>query len=161
MKKLVTILMAFAFLGMTFSAGAQETETIKLSLPNLLIHANSIDPISYYELGGDINVLSKKDLTDRLVLVDVNQPLLKEAKLLDIGMWTSFGVGLAGTIIAYMDSSTNLFADKEWVGTAAVWSSITGFCLSALCSTFENGKFIKAVDNYNLYILGIPVAGKN
>ena len=51
MKKLVTILMAFAFLGMTFSAGAQETETIKLSLPNLLIHVNSIDPISYYELG--------------------------------------------------------------------------------------------------------------
>ena len=161
MKKVISILMAFVFLGMTFSVGAQETETINLSLPNLLIHANSTDPISYYELSGDVNVLSKKELTERLALVDVNQPLLKEAKLLDIGMWTSFGVGLAGTIVAYMDSSTDLFGDNEWIGTAAVWSGITGFCLSALCSTFENGKFIKSVDNYNLYILGIPVAGKN
>ncbi len=160
MKKTTALISAIIFFVTVLPVQAQEVEAVKLPVPKLLVHANANDPISYYLLGSEGEILGKKELKEVLSGVEENIPLIKQANILDAGMWTSVGVGLAGVALGYINEYTDLLGENEWAGVTAVCTTVVGLCGTALCSMFSNAKFIKAADNYNLYILGIPVAGR-
>lgn len=153
------MLVVTVVLVMLVPVSAEEIEPVRLPVPNLLVHSNATDPISYCLLDGDGETLSKRELKTVLCGVEENLSLVRRGEAFAAGMWAGLGVGVAGTVVACVDAFTDVFGDNEWVWTGAATAAVVGLSGSVLCSMFSNASFIKAADNYNLYVLGIPVAG--
>lgn len=150
------IMLAAAVLMTLVPVSAEEIEPARLPMPSLLVHSNATDPVSYRLLDGNGETLSKRELKEALGGVEENLPLVRRGEAFAAGMWAGLGVGAA---VACVDAFTDVFSGNEWVWTGAATAAVVGLSGSVLCSMFSNASFIKAADNYNLYVLGIPVAG--
>lgn len=155
MKKIILSLGLFICILNSIVANEQQS----FNVPNLLIHKNNTDFINYVLVQNPTETLTLTELKNVLSIVPENAPLLKKAKGHSIAMWSCLGIGLAGTAISLINNDTKIFENQQWITPTAITATVVGVCGMCLNSLFANANFIKAADNYNLYILGIPVIG--
>ena len=148
MKKLFFAIFFILSLSSTF-AQSRYTEN------SLIIHEGSLLGLYDYKLYNGTK-LSFNEVNKLVGRVPENIPVMQTSNI-----WRGITFGLLGVAgAAVVTEIVGLETDKEWVqdtGIITFLASIPCFCTTALIS---EGYRAKAVENYNLYIMGIPVPTK-
>lgn len=157
MKKifaLVSLLVA-----LTFSAMAQtfNIESLQNDPSKALVHQDGFWNLYDYQFV-DGEKVSFKNLNEILWTVLGNESVMKKEKGFRVADYSLLGLAVAscGVNLVY-----NLWGD-DWAYSDQI-KTISGLtCLGSLLGSFFCGEISlgyrqKAVDNYNLYVLGVPV----
>ncbi len=157
MKKCIVLLMVMFFLSASFT---QEQSPVfnrgQLENKDMLVHASFLPGMYHYSskpLSG--GVISRKELYRVLLTIPENEKYVKRMKGWNIAEIISFGVfsGTAGYFLSCVNSGS-LTEDKQNWCTAFM---TLGFVYGALSVELRLANTVKAVDNYNLSIAGLPV----
>ena len=139
----------------------QDCDTIPIELGtdvlhNLLIHTSNIWQFSFQFLDGTAVTTTK--LSTLLNIPQNNQVLVKQIwrgqitnNIVQSIMWASLGGLLVYTAV---DLPGTEIATPVFGGT---W--LISFLASTFIQSTRNMRILQAVDNFNLYLLGIPVTG--
>jgi hypothetical protein len=123
-------------------------------MPKLLIHSNNIfNPLSYqFSDGSPVTSSEFKQLLD----IPTNQTLLKQIKQTTIASKSLgfFTLAIAGGMFAYIFGD---LPNSEIMLPVLSGVSILSSTSIIFISQITGIKIMQAVDNYNLYILGIPI----
>ena len=110
-----------------------------------------------YELA-DGQELSNKQLNQLLLEVPQNEAIVRNSRIMDGVKWTMVGLLLASYITnATYQIGGGDFPHTDAVLTATYWTGFVTVFGSILTGNMTTSLRQKAVDNYNLYIQGIPV----
>ena len=160
MKK--TVLVIF-LLCMVISAFSQEEISLyqnnSLGRKDMLVHTTFL-PGSYRFSSVPIEegILTRKDLYNTLLTVPENAKFVKRAKAWNTGGLVSAGVfgGAAGYFASCLASGRISEDQKTW--TTAFMT--LGFVYGVLSLELRLDNTVKAVDNYNLSVAGLPVINR-
>lgn len=119
---------------------------------SIIIHRGGIlDTFNYQFLDG--KKISSSELDRILINVEGNKGLIAKKNLWQGATWCFAGCVCSSIAI-------NWYAyDKGWSNMAnnSIACGIGAFCAMYLTSTISQGYRAKAVDNYNLYVMGIKI----
>ncbi|MBR4448866.1 MAG: hypothetical protein IKS30_01540 [Treponema sp.] len=119
---------------------------------SIIIHRDGIlDTFNYQFLDG--KKISSSELDRILINVEGNKGLIAKKNLWQGATWC-----LAGCVCSSI--AINWYAyDKGWSNMVnnSIACGIGAFCAMYLSSTISQGYRAKAVDNYNLYVMGIKI----
>lgn len=152
MKTMKKKLILFLFLIISSLGFSEEV----LSKGDYLIHTDSFMNLSIYETV-DGNKLSMKELCNVISMVPDNKQIMRKEKF-----WRSAGSTLIGISVAALGMyvSTSLSENQDYNKIVEPASLITFGCslLGAMVAgNISCSKRLKAVDNFNLYVMGIPI----
>ncbi|MCL2558458.1 MAG: hypothetical protein FWE09_08260 [Treponema sp.] len=110
----------------------------------------------------DGTALSEKDAMALLGTLPENYELVRQVKNGRAWSWSLFGVFGAALITATVFRLSALPSGTNDIGVP-IALTVSGVSLISieLISAVTGKRFLKALDNYNLHLLGIPVAGRN
>ncbi len=160
MKKL-TFLLLFSYL-MTFSMvfSQEENMAFKSNLPNeasemkLLLHTEFFNS-NAYRFYDDPKTISEINLYSILKTVPQNKLIVRDAIAWRIVSLATSGFvgGCFGLMLAKHHTGTLTEEGKIFFSSGI----LTGGIACILSDTLFRYKFDKAIDNYNLYVMGIPI----
>lgn len=107
-------------------------------------------------MGVPDQVLSKKELNSLLLTVSENEALVKQARGLASGMWAGLALTAAAALFYELDQFAVL-PENRYTAPAMLSLMGAGITAAILMSVFSSTKYIKASQNYNLYIMGLPI----
>jgi hypothetical protein len=152
---LLILLLALATLEAEEAGGSLEAaDAGQTELPRLLIHQNTFDPLKFQFVDGAI--VPPKQLT-ALLNIPENGQSLRRAKnyIIATRILNALAYVSAAGIVIYAG-----FDDLPYADTMLSVSICAGLG-SAVAGLFTGQgaavNYLRAVDNYNLYILGIPI----
>lgn len=157
MKKIFAL---FAVLAVFTCAFADENLTFSnvnfSAEKDIIVHTdNFFDKYAYQTVDG--TKLSNKELLSRISLVDENEKLLKEEKAWRVTSYVLYGLSIAAVGV----NVSTLFVDNadynRIAGNASVWTFAVSCSGAIFSSLFANSKLNKAVDNFNIRVMGIPI----
>lgn len=160
MKKTVLVLFLFC-LGISVFSQEQISvfQSNSLGKKDMLVHTTFL-PGSYRFSSVPIEdgILTRKDLYKTLLIVPENEKFVKRAKAWNIGEIISAGVfaGAAGYFASCLASGHINEDQKTW--TTAFMT--LGFVYGVLSLELRLDNTVKAVDNYNLSVAGLPVINR-
>jgi hypothetical protein len=151
MKKTLAAGLFFLLCIINLSAQNQNSEGQTASFPKFI----SYEPFARGLLA-DGTLLKYKELKEIISIVPENEKLLRRAKGWNIVRWVSMAVE-AGFLGGYFYYSHNEDAAKaDGMLVLSLFSSICGMSVSML----EEKNITRAVHNYNLSIMGVPIPVK-
>jgi hypothetical protein len=137
--------------------GTLTPQNVTETIPNILLHQNSIMffPFNYQLLDGTPKVDSNK-LRQILRTAPGNEKLLKQEKGLRIMAYV-FGTICMASTAAHLGYLFSDYPDRNAMMTAFYVGETVGLGLTFFTGMAANNKISRAVDNYNLSIMGIPI----
>lgn len=157
MKKI--IFMLSLLVAVSFSAMAQtfNIESFKNDSSKTVVHTGGFLNLTDYQFA-DGEKIPFKTLNEMLQAVPENESLMKKEKGFRIADYTLLGVAAvsAGVNLVY-DIWGDSWAASEQVKSISAYTCLASLFGSILCGEISLGSRLKAVDNYNLYVLGVPL----
>ncbi len=124
--------------------------------PNMIIHTDTfMNLIDYQTVDGE--VLNNKTLKAMLKAVPGNDKYLYEENAWRAADYTFIGLSLAGISTLTCCGFVDDFKNSETVVGIALGTTIISLAGAIFTGNVATSKRLKAVDNYNVYIMGIPI----
>ncbi len=144
------------FLIVTLYCTAEDAPTLSLQSKKLLVHNDStFMQYKFYSEENNEKVIKQRELYKILRTAPGNEKTIKVARRWEIANFVSLGLlGFStGIFIAQKTTGSNN-EDIVELSSAGV---LTGILCSCATFTVHLGAMSNAVDNYNLYVMGIPI----
>ncbi|MCL1836739.1 MAG: hypothetical protein FWG46_04245 [Treponema sp.] len=131
----------------------QKSDNLNKLPQNFLIQGNNHFNIFFFQFI-DGTPVWRREATMLISNVPANQDLMKQIKRGTIASWVTFGLMIitGGTAITYISCD---FHRSEIVFPILIGSFVGSGITFTLANGQTNKKYLRAVDNYNLYILGL------
>lgn len=157
-----TLLLLFTALSMPISAQQQGAGS-QVKTPNLLVQdtsrsdfwANGVLNLMYL----DGTALSFSEALKVLDPVSGNQKLIPQVRLGRIAQWSLLGIMVASISLGEVARRENCSNYDEVIMPLTLTSAGLSLVGIAVLSPIGERKFMRAVDNYNLSIIGLPISG--
>jgi hypothetical protein len=151
MKKTLAVGLFFLLCIIHLSAQEQNSEGRTASFPQFILYQSSAP-----SLLADGTSLKYKELKETISIVPENEKLLRRAKGWKIAGWVNFAATI-GCIFGYHYYSNN--EDRAMADNMFLLTIITTAC-EPWFYLLEADNMARAVHNYNLSIMGIPIPVK-
>ncbi len=140
-----------------FSQNYEQAENNSaLDYSNILVQQSSFFNLTEFEtVYGE--KLSNKELLSRLKLVPENSDLLKKERLFRVLDYSFIGLSFMGWTATTFGSQINNGKQGELIEDIGSIMMVSSLCFALLSGNIAVSKRQRAVDNYNLYILGLPI----
>lgn len=155
MKKLITTLLCIFALSNFIIAQENEIKIEEPNFYNLILYKDTGLSHSFCDYSG--NILSYKVLNQKLLECPDNETIVKQAQGWMIADGVFMGLTLTSGIIYTLYTVFPEWNNSEVIKECSMRISLTSLFLQLLSGTISLQKYNEACDNYNLYILGIPV----
>lgn len=162
MRQFVLCIYLLSIAAATFAqSGEQDAEVqaespAQTELPQILIHEPN-DFFRFHLLNGDGRIIQGKELEQMLLTVPENKLLIQQAKGLYAGMWSVLGITAAAFTIDILDAC-RIWPENQWVSPAMRGLMVIGLSSIVIMAIFRQAKYVNASDNYNVYVMGLPMA---